>query len=545
MPRVTGLLTTVAGRRPKSRRIGVGLTVYYNPTNPNSFPGVGTTIYDLSGFGIHATKSESLGHEQIRGYFKNTSFLVSPPARIYVIPTTWAALTTTGGPGGLAIGKANYADGFSFSIWYKMDAADPVANNTRVIVTGDCFSLSTTLNLVTGVQTFTCTFQYEVAAIIYPRRFVIAKSMKLVGTRVGIYKNTWSNIIFAYDTASKTGILYVDTVALASTNAVPHESVINYRCPPWITLTYIRIGHYYLSTFWGGITYSFGKFGIIRMYKRALESSTISAIWESERVTYLGNSTTIFQIPTNNLVLSFTGNLLTENVTKNKGIIVGTGVNYINSNNGYTYFAERTAGRSVPLDCIRYTNHVPPNTITGDLTIHYWTKDPTTQSGGVWNGWHKSFSILKILGANSGIPGLWVYKSPVPTHRDQIYRIRHIFQLGSSQWGLFGINFGANVWYSVTIVYRAGIDITFYVNGEEEFNQINGPKVYPAPVIDYTKPLLLGRSDTSFLDSGVGANSDSYTTGREFSLARLYVYNRAVNDNEVWDIYNADKASFT
>lgn len=549
MPRSTGLLTTVASRTPSFRRIRDGLVVHHDPSNVNSFPGVGTTIYDLSGFGIHGTKTIGLGHDQTRGYFVNTSFLAGAPTRYYSIPSTWSTLSVISGGRALTVAKANYANGLGFSLWYKMDAVNSTGTNTRTIFYGDCWSLSSTLNLATGIETFTVNFKYEIATL--PRsngtRILSSQNLKLVGTRTGIERPSWVSIVFSYDTATRTGVLYVNTVALATQIAVPKSTGNydgNYHCPPWITVTGLAFGYSNSGSIFGP-TYYFGKYGEFRMYKRSLDPDTILGIYEAAKNTYLGNSTINYKIPTTNLVLELSGNLLIDNISKQTGSIVGSNVTFVNTNKGYTYFADRTAGSKPPLDCIRYLNHLPANTLTNEITIHFWVKEPPTIQSGVWAGRPKSFSVFRFNGATAGAPGLWVVKTPIAGVYGSNTQIRYIVKLGTSEYSLLGINYGPNVWYCVTVVYRAGIGITFYLNGEEEFNRILGRSIYPVPNIDPIKPLLIGRSDKSFLDAGVSANSDIYTSGREFSLARLYIYNRALSDSEIWDLFNADKASFT
>lgn len=542
MPRFTGLLVTIALRTARGRRIKEGLTVYYDPTNPTSYPGVGTTVYDLSGYGIHSNIS-SMGWDGFRGYFTNTSFLVSPPVRTWVIPAVWASFTNISGPRGVALAKSNYSNGLSFSIWYKMDGLSPGVTNSRLIFLNSSFELRSTLNLISGVQTFTCIFRYEVKRRgEFSSIGVAGKAMTLTATRYGIYQNTWSNIAFGYSTTSKTGILYVNAVPMAVGVAVPDSAFPNYHCPPWIDLSLIRVG---FSSSIFGTAYSSAKFGKLRIYRRGVESATVLAIYDSEKNTYLGNPTTPYELITDGLVFNLGGNFLTDAVTQKTGIIVGTGVNYIDSNGGYTYFAERTPGRNPPLDCIRYFDHIPSGALGGEFTIHFWVRDPPKINGGLWSGADKSYSILKFIGPNSRSPGLWLYKSPT-TNAFVGYdlRRRFILQIGQTICSLYGANFGSNIWYAVTIIYRPGQGISYYLNGEETFNQVIAPSV-PAASIDSSKPLLIGRSDSSFLDNGVASNNDSYTTGREFSLGRVYMYNRALSDSEVWTTYNVDLANYT
>lgn len=104
----------------------VGLQLYIDPLNPKSYPGSGTTVYDLSGNGRHGTLASSLPASS--GYlgFTNSSMAI-----------TFSSFTI--------------ADNKSLSFWIKSDRPLSVTDNWQVGFLDSSYSYGTMFGMMCGV----------------------------------------------------------------------------------------------------------------------------------------------------------------------------------------------------------------------------------------------------------------------------------------------------------------------------------------------------------------------------------------------------------
>ena len=103
-----------------------GLQLYIDPINPKSYPGSGTTVYDLSGNGRHGTLTNSTAASA--GYFGFTNSSMS-----------------------ITFSSFNIADNKTLSFWIKTDRPLSVTDNWEIGFLNSSFNYGTMFGMMYGV----------------------------------------------------------------------------------------------------------------------------------------------------------------------------------------------------------------------------------------------------------------------------------------------------------------------------------------------------------------------------------------------------------
>lgn len=231
---LSGLLVTDA-----TPSVTSGLELYYDPSQSASYPGSGTTLYDLSPSGVNAT---------IAG---------SPTDAGNWFTFTGTQSIQTGNLFGLFSGWQH-----SLEIWFSPSAAGAVVSDTGAGPTNTGYH-------TTGLE-------------VYPTGpFYLTNAMLWNGTattRVGggtVSLNNWYQLIRTYN-GSNTASAYLNKVK-ASDTAITWST----PTPDW----YLNFGSSETTKFATGAAFQ-GKLGVIRLYNRVLTQAEVTQNYDATKALY-------------------------------------------------------------------------------------------------------------------------------------------------------------------------------------------------------------------------------------------------------------------
>jgi hypothetical protein len=227
-----------------------GSFYYYDPGNPSSYSGSGTTLNDISGNGRNASLANNPTYTSgTGGYFTfngSNNYIIGPNAynagntshtiEIWVRPTS-----------------------SNVNLWTDTDAQTPISgyhsSGGQINPTGPFQTIITNLyNTTNGVER--------------------------VVNGAGSYLNNWVQIVRTYTGTTLTG--YINGTA-----GTP--GTINWT-PPWLSsagIWYMLYGPSETTTYLGSTAnYFAGRFGIIRFYNRALSSSEVLQNYNADKSKY-------------------------------------------------------------------------------------------------------------------------------------------------------------------------------------------------------------------------------------------------------------------
>ena len=227
--------TTIVDAYPP---VSSGLELYYDPSQAASYPGSGTTLYDLSGSGVNATISGS--------------------------PTdagNWFAFTgsqsiQTGNLAGLYAGWQH-----SLEVWFSPSAAGAVFSDTGAGPTNTSYH-------ATGLEVYQTGPFFQTNAMLWNGAV----------TRVGggvISLNSWYQLVRVYN-GSNTAYAYLNKVKSSDTSitwTVPN--------PGW----YLNFGSSDGTFFATGSAFQ-GKLGVIRLYNRVLSLAEVTQNYNATKSLY-------------------------------------------------------------------------------------------------------------------------------------------------------------------------------------------------------------------------------------------------------------------
>lgn len=216
-----------------------GLELYYDPSQSASYPGSGTTLYDLSPSGVNATLSGSPTDAGNWFTFTGTQSI------------------QTGNLVGLFSGWQH-----SLEIWFSPSAAGAVFSDTGSGPTNTGYH-------TTGLEVYQTGPFYLTNAMLWS---------STATTRVGggtVSLNNWYQLVRTYN-GSNTASAYLNKVKASDTSI----SWIN-PTPGW----YLNFGSSESTVFANGSAFQ-GKLGVIRLYNRVLTQAEVTQNYDATKARY-------------------------------------------------------------------------------------------------------------------------------------------------------------------------------------------------------------------------------------------------------------------
>lgn len=225
---------------PVNTSVTSGLELYYDPGNNTSYPGTGTTLYDLSPSGVNAT---------IGG---------SPTDAGNWFTFTGSQTITTGDLAGLYTGWQH-----SLEIWFSPSAACSIFSDTGGGTTSTGYH-------ATGLEVYSTGPFYLTNAMLYIGGVGV--------TRVGgdvVSLNNWYQLVRVYN-GSNTAYAYLNKVKAADTSIVWQPP-----SPGW----HLNFGASDSTKFATGAAFQ-GKLGVVRLYNRVLSQAEITQNYDADKAKY-------------------------------------------------------------------------------------------------------------------------------------------------------------------------------------------------------------------------------------------------------------------
>lgn len=216
-----------------------GLEIYYDPSQSASYPGTGTTVYDLSPSGVNATLSGS------------------PTDNGNWFSFTGAQQLVTGNLATLYSGWQH-----SLEIWFSPSAACSVFSDTSNGTTSSGY-------YCTGLEVYTAGPFYLSNAMLWNGTAV---------TRVGggtLSLNSWYQLVRVYN-GSNTAYAYLNKVKAADTSVT-----WNTPSPGW----QLNFGTSNPTKFATGSAFQ-GKLGVVRLYNKVLSQSEVDQNYNATKSLY-------------------------------------------------------------------------------------------------------------------------------------------------------------------------------------------------------------------------------------------------------------------
>ena len=217
-----------------------GLELYYDPSQSASYPGSGTTLYDLSESGVNATLSGSPTDSGNWFTFTGTQSIVT--GNLASLYTGWQ---------------------HSLEIWFSPSASCSVFSDTGA-------GSTTTGYHSTGLEVYSAGPFYLTNAMLYNSATGV--------TRVGggtLSLNSWYQLVRVYN-GSNTAYAYLNKVKSSDTSiawGVP--------TPGW----YLNFGSSDTTKFSNGNGFQ-GKLGVVRLYNRALSEAEVTQNYNATKALY-------------------------------------------------------------------------------------------------------------------------------------------------------------------------------------------------------------------------------------------------------------------
>jgi len=229
-------VTVVDAKAPVSS----GLELYYDPSNSTSYPGTGTTVYDLSPSGVNATLSGS------------------PTDSGNWFTFTGAQQLVTGNLATLYSGWQH-----SLEIWFSPSAACSVFSDSGAGTTSSGYHS-------TGLEVYSAGPFYLTNAMLFNNSTSV--------TRVGggtLSLNNWYQLVRVYN-GSNTSYAYLNKVKSSDTSIVWTNP-----SPGW----YLNFGASDTTKFATGAAFQ-GKLGVVRLYNRILSQSEVDQNYNATKSLY-------------------------------------------------------------------------------------------------------------------------------------------------------------------------------------------------------------------------------------------------------------------
>lgn len=232
--------TTVVDAAPPTPPVTSGLELYYDPSQSASYPGSGTTLYDLSASGVDATISGS------------------PTDAGNWFTFTGSQSIQTGNLVGLFSGWQH-----SLEIWFNPGAGGAVFSDTGSGPTNTGYH-------ATGLEVYSAGPFYLTNAMLWSNVGAV--------TRVGggtVSLNNWYQLVRVYN-GSNTAYAYLNKVKSSDTSITWGTPT-----PGW----HLNFGSSETTKFANGNSFQ-GKLGVIRLYNRVLTLDEITQNYDVTKSLY-------------------------------------------------------------------------------------------------------------------------------------------------------------------------------------------------------------------------------------------------------------------
>lgn len=218
--------------------VSSGLELYYDPSNNTSYPGSGTTLFDLSASGVNATISGSL--TDAGNWFTFTGSQSIQTDNLVSLFSGWQ---------------------HSLEIWLSPSAASSVFSDTGEGPTNTGYH-------ATGLEV------YQTGPVYNSNAMLFNGSVTRVGGGV-MTLNSWYQFVRVYN-GSNTAYAYVNKVKSADTSIT--WSPPN---PGW----YLNFGSSDITFFATGAAFQ-GKLGVIRLYNKVLTLAEVTQNYNADKSKY-------------------------------------------------------------------------------------------------------------------------------------------------------------------------------------------------------------------------------------------------------------------
>lgn len=218
--------------------VSSGLELYYDPSNSTSYPGSGTTLFDLSASGVNATISGS--PTDAGNWFTFTGTQSIQTGNLFSLFSGWQ---------------------HSLEIWFSPSAAGAVFSDTGAGPTNTSYHS-------TGLEVYSA------------GPFFLTNAMLWNGavTRVGggtVSLNSWYQLVRVYN-GSNTAYAYLNKVKSADTSITWSTPT-----PGW----YLNFGSSDTTNFATGAAFQ-GKLGVIRLYNKVLTLAEVTQNYNADKAKY-------------------------------------------------------------------------------------------------------------------------------------------------------------------------------------------------------------------------------------------------------------------
>lgn len=216
-----------------------GLELYYDPSNNTSYPGSGTTLYDLSPSGVNATLSGS--PTDAGNWFTFTGSQSIQTGNLATLYSGWQ---------------------HSLEVWFSPSAGGAVFSDTGTGPTNTNYHS-------TGLEVYQTGPFYNVNAMLWSSAGV---------TRVGggiPTLNSWYQLVRVYN-GSNTAYAYLNKVKSSDTSVawIPPS-------PGW----HLNFGSSETTKFANGNAFQ-GKLGVVRLYNRVLSQAEVTQNYDATKSLY-------------------------------------------------------------------------------------------------------------------------------------------------------------------------------------------------------------------------------------------------------------------
>lgn len=539
--------------------------MHIDPGDTRSFPGSGSTMYDLSGLGNHATVYGDPIHNAFKGYFTIPNTDAQPTINQYIEIANNSLVQ-------------NFSNGITACFWFRplssQSSNEAVCPGFRVRILSSSSKAAQNLGASPDQM-------YISAAVVYKTLFTFQ------GRTQSVTSNFYISALFNCPTPKwlhitivqmpTVFIIYIDGKLVTSSSASYYKLQTQGWFPantPFNGIPVVQnirfIGRYPNGTL--GSYYYDGSHGSYRLYNVPLSSTMIQDIYNDEKTRYLGsNEVSLAPLITDGLVFSTKGNLRSDTVGNTTGQQVGTVYSY-GSSGGYTLFGDPPEDRPKDFyDAIKYTNTAVlqnVNSITMSVwfrsefyPLPTWVKNRVTstvdyrlgfglidkyqpqvrsyQSGGsyVWTKEGEGFQLFwRGSRSATSMKGSMYCRIGSGSHATVFsgsynHKGANVFATRSEDL------FQQNTWYNITVVVASNGSYAFYVQGEE----VSSYTVTSFPGLDFgnTNDMWIGRGKNAGWDA---ANFE--TSGGTVNIGRVHIYNRPLTEAEVWQNYSAEKAIY-
>ena len=215
-----------------------GLEIYYDPSNNASYPGTGTTLYDLSPSAANATISGSLTDSG--NWFTFTGTQSIQTANLAGLYSGWQ---------------------HSLEIWFSPSVMSSVFSDTGAGPTSTSYHS-------TGTEVYSTGPFYQTNAMLWNGAV----------TRVGggtVSLNNWYQLVRVYN-GSNTASAYLNKVKASDTSIV-----WNPPSPGW----YLNFGSSDSTNFATSAAFQ-GKLGVVRLYNRVLTQDEVTQNYNATKAKY-------------------------------------------------------------------------------------------------------------------------------------------------------------------------------------------------------------------------------------------------------------------